>query len=166
MNQRPGGRRGWVVVAAMLTAVVGGGVAAKQLLTSGAAVSATSRAETDVITKINKQRAARGLKPLKPDPKLTGIARSWSVKMLSTGSFSHGDFSHRLYAAVGRRQLIAEDIGYTSPGVGPIVQLWMDSPPHRRNILLKGAKRVGVGIVIGTYQGQAHTALVTADFSS
>jgi uncharacterized protein YkwD len=42
----------------------------------------------------------------------------------------------------------------------------MRSPPHKFNILLPDARRVGVGVAVGTYKGQPNTALITADFSS
>lgn len=163
MNKKPGNK---VVVAALLTAVIGGSIAAKTILFSGAAETAVARAESGVIVDINKQRAARGLRPLQLDPKLRDVARDWSSRMLRTGNFSHGAWDRRLYFAVGRRSLIAEDLGLTSPGVTGVVQAWMRSPPHRKNILLKDATRVGVGVAVGTYKGQPNTALITADFSS
>lgn len=163
---RPQGRKDWIVVAAMLVAVAGGSIAAKELLTSGAAETALARSETGVLVDINRQRAARGLAPLKLDPKLRNVARSWSTRMLVTGNFSHGNWDHRIESAVGTRNLIAEDLGLTSPGVTGVVHAWMNSPPHRMNILLKDAHRVGVGVAVGTYKGQPNTALITADFSS
>lgn len=163
---RPQGRKDWVVVAAMLAALAGGTVAAKHILLSGAAETATARAEAGVLVDINRQRIARGLPPLKLDPKLRGVARSWSTRMIVTGNFAHGDWDKRIYAAVGRRNLIAEDLGVTSPGVNGVVQAWMNSPPHRKNILLRDARRVGVGVSLGTYKGHSNTAMITADFSS
>lgn len=163
MRKSPGNG---VVVVAMLAALVGGGVAAKTILFSGAAVSATARAESNVLININKQRAAHGLPPLQYDSKLANIARSWSMRMLLTGNFTHGDFEHRLYAAVGRRHLIAENIALGSASKPTTVYDWMHSPPHRSNILLSDAKRLGVGVAVGSYQGQPGTALITADFSS
>lgn len=116
---------------------------------------------------INRQRAARGLPPLRLDPKLTNVARDWSTKMLRSGTFEHGRFDERLYSAVGRRSLIAEDLGLTpSAEATGVVRQWMNSPPHKMNILLPDARRLGIGIAVGTWHGQPHTALITADFSS
>lgn len=162
-NGRP---RDWAVVAALLAALVGGAVAAKHILLSGAATTALARSESGVLVDINRQRAARGLAPLKLDPKLRNVARKWSDTMIRTGNFTHGSWDTRIYAAVGRRSIIAEDLGLTSPGVTGVVQAWMNSPPHRRNILLKNARRVGVGVAIGSYKGHSNTAMITADFSS
>lgn len=153
-------------MAALLLAVVGGGTAAKDILFSGAAETALARSESGVLVDLNRQRAARGLAPLKLDPALRNVARKWSDAMLRSGNFTHGNWDHRIESAVGTRNLIAEDLGLTSPGVTGVVKAWMNSPPHRRNILLKDARRVGVGVALGTYKGQPNTALITADFSS
>lgn len=158
--------RDWVVAAALVTAVIGGGIAGKDILFSGAATTALARSEAGVLVDINRQRAARGLAPLRLDPKLRSVARSWSATMLARGDFNHRAWDKRIYAAVGRRNLIAEDLGMTSPGVTGVVQAWMKSPPHKMNILLKDARRIGVGVAVGSYRGQPNTALITADFSS
>ena len=34
------------------------------------------------------------------------------------------------------------------------MQLWMHSPTHRDIILMKGLRRVGLGVAIGTYRRQ------------
>lgn len=166
MNDRRPRKRDWAVVGALLAALVGGSLASKHIFFSGAAETATARAESGVIVDINRQRAARGLAPLKLDPKLRNVARSWSATMLRTGNFTHGNWDHRIESAVGRRNLIAEDLGVTSPGVTGVVHAWMNSPPHRMNILLKDAHRVGVGVAVGEYKGHSNTAMITADFSN
>lgn len=158
--------KNWGIALALVIAVVGGSVAAKDILFSGAASNAAARSERQVLDKINQQRMAQGLKPLRYDSQLAAVARKHSEDMLKKGYFSHGDFENRLYSAVGRRSLIAEDIGLTSPGVTGVVRAWMNSPPHRKNILLKDARRMGIGVALGEYQGQSNTAMVTADFSS
>lgn len=166
MTNKPESRRDWFIVVALLIAVFGGAYAARHLLFSGAAVNRYARTENQVLLKINEQRAEHGLHPLHYDPKLANTARDHSFDMLRRGYFAHGTWDTRLYDAVGRRDLIAEDLGVTSPGVTGVVKAWMNSPPHRKNILLKDANRLGVGVAVGTWHGQPNTALITADFSS
>lgn len=170
MNRRPESRKDWATIAAVLLALVGGSVAAKEILLSGAAVSATARASTNVLININRQRALHNLPPLKLDPKLAGVAIQHSSDMMKNQYFAHdgpdGIFSKRVWAAVPGRSMIAENLALEDIRHMTVVYDWMHSPPHRENVLRADAKRLGIGIVVGTYHGQADTALVTADFSS
>jgi uncharacterized protein YkwD len=46
-----------------------------------------------------------------------------------------------------------------------IVQEWLASPEHRANLLRPGFSRIGIGIVRGTFLGNAGATVVTADFA-
>ena len=46
------------------------------------------------------------------------------------------------------------------------MQLWMHSPKHRDIILMKGLRRVGLGVAIGTFAGSHGAAMATADFAA
>lgn len=45
------------------------------------------------------------------------------------------------------------------PGPAAVMRGWMDSPGHRRNILLRGAEDVGIGMAVGR-DGDLHWVLV------
>ena len=43
--------------------------------------------------------------------------------------------------------------------------MWLNSPPHRKNLLRAGFRRVGVGAMMGTFSGTGGARVVTADFA-
>ncbi len=47
-----------------------------------------------------------------------------------------------------------------------LVKLWMNSPAHRKIILTRSLKRVGLGVAIGTFDGSPGAAMATADFAA
>ena len=46
------------------------------------------------------------------------------------------------------------------------MRLWMNSPPHRRIILMPTLHRVGLGVALGSFKGNNGAVMATADFSS
>ena len=46
-----------------------------------------------------------------------------------------------------------------------VVDRWLASPPHRAVMLRPGFRRVGIGIVFGTFVGHGNAGVVTADFA-
>jgi uncharacterized protein YkwD len=161
------------VAIAIALAAVGGGVLSRSLLHSGASgVPGIPATAARVVVLLNQQRAAHGLQPLVLDGKLAQAANSHSVDMLRRGYFSHNgpqglwDVRVRRYV---KRSLIGEILEFGSGSyatAGGMVNAWMKSPEHRRIILTPGLRRVGLGIVMGTYRGQADVAMATGDFSS
>ena len=129
--------------------------------------------EQKVLELINKQRARHGLKPLRSSGGLITVARRHSRDMVHRNYFSHRsksgtDPSDRI-ASAGGRGAIGEDLAwgtgsYASPSA--IVKLWMNSPPHRRVLLAKDLRYVGIGRATGKFQGYSGAAVFTADFSA
>jgi uncharacterized protein YkwD len=129
--------------------------------------------EQRVLELINKQRAKHHLKPLRSNGGLITVARRHSRDMVHRNYFSHrskggSDPSDRI-AAAGGRGAIGEDLAwgtgsYATPSA--IVKLWMNSPPHRRVLLAKDLRYVGIGRATGRFQGSSGAAVFTADFSA
>jgi uncharacterized protein YkwD len=128
--------------------------------------------EQRVLQLINKQRTKRGLKPLKSDGGLITVARRHSRDMVRRNYFSHvskgGSTPSGRISRAGGRGAIGEDLAwgtgsYASPSA--IVKLWMNSPPHRRVLLAKDLRYVGIGRATGRFQGNSGAAVYTADFS-
>ena len=46
-----------------------------------------------------------------------------------------------------------------------IVRAWLASPEHRANLLRPSFTRVGVGDLVGSFQGYSGAHVVTADFA-
>jgi|SRR5262245_2923365 len=134
--------------------------------------------ELDIVARINDQRTERGLRPLRLSRGLTAAASYHSRQMGSLGFFEHESPNgapfwrriqrfypvHRGYWSVG------ENLFWESPETTArsAVHEWMDSPPHRQNILTREWREIGIGAVHveaarGAFGGRTVT-IVTADF--
>lgn len=164
------------IVAALIViaALLAGAYVAKQILWSGAATTRTQThaVEARIVELINQRRAANGLPALRVDADLTAIALGHTQEMFQQSFFAHNTpHGHSFEQRVQRlhRSRTGENIAWGTGGYGNpagIVSLWMTSPGHRKIILDPHLHRVGVGVVIGSFEGQHDARLVTADFSS
>ena len=133
-----------------------------------AAPAGARRSQPALLVAMNRVRAQHGLPPLRIDRNLRRAAWAHSRTMLADGALDHGAFSTRMaqYGVAGHR--IGENLGWgTGAGGSPraIVVAWLRSPEHRANLLRPSFTRVGVGDVVGTFQGYAGAHVVTADFA-
>lgn len=113
------------------------------------------------LTLVNEARQAEGLPPLKLGREANAAAQAHAGDMRKRRYYSHvspeGDTVKDRYLRAGgnRSQLAAENIARcpectSSPGLNLVQQLhqgWMDSPGHRRNILMPGLTTFGFAIV-------------------
>lgn len=113
-----------------------------------------ARAEAEFHAAVNAHRQARHLVDLERDPKLDAVARAHSEDMARRGFFSHvnpdGQNPLERIQATGRDDftLAAENVGVTTQS-GPnqrILQGWIASPDHRRNLDTPPFNRTGIGI--------------------
>jgi Cysteine-rich secretory protein family len=113
---------------------------------------------------LNQERANAGLEPLAWDNALADAAQHHADRMVRGGALSHQysgetDLAQRAAQSGARFQTIAENIALgDSPQT--ISTQWMDSPPHRANILDPRLNAVGIAIV--NKDGSLYAA---ADFS-
>ncbi|HKB20950.1 MAG TPA: CAP domain-containing protein [Gaiellaceae bacterium] len=136
--------------------------------------------QRDVVARINEQRAARGLKPLRVSLGLTAAARYHSREMGLHGFFEHESLDGapfwkriaRFYPLGQGSWAVGENIFYESPDTTArsAVHEWMMSAPHRQNILSPEWREIGIGAAHfasagGTYAGGSVT-IVTADFGA
>jgi uncharacterized protein YkwD len=118
--------------------------------------------ESSIDCLINEERSSRGLDPLQPSGNLRAAALSHSTEMVSQGYFEHtspsgATFIDRIedagYTRGTRIWVVGEDLLW---GTGPlstpqsVVGSWMESPPHRENILRARFKEIGTAVVPGT----------------
>lgn len=134
-----GRSRRMLVVVLLLT-----GVFAMSVVGSPTA-SATSANEEKMASYINAARADYGRAGLRLSQSLSDIAHAHSYKMAQAGSIFHT--KNLSYALRNYSWTVAgENVGM-GPTVYRIHRALMNSSAHKANILYRGFKRVGVGVV-------------------
>jgi uncharacterized protein YkwD len=132
-----------------------------------AATARSSASEQAILVEMNRVRAEHGLPALRHDGRLTRAARSHTLGMLRTNTFSHGDMAARLERFGIRRGRVGENLAWgagTYASAQAIVRMWLASPSHRANLLRPGFRRIGLGALVGAFEGYAGAMVVTADF--
>lgn len=99
----------------------------------------------------NHDRVARGLEALRWDASLATAAQAHAERMAGEGYLSHqypgeDEVGARAARAGAHFQAIAENIA-TGPNGEAIESEWMNSAPHRRNILDPQMNAIGIGVV-------------------
>ena len=95
-------------------------------------------------------RRNNGLPAVTIDPELMRLAQQQSQAMAARNRLSHnvgGAFTARLKKAGYRSRTAAENISAGYYTLAEAFSGWRDSPPHRSNMLLKGATRMGIAAV-------------------
>ncbi len=111
---------------------------------------------------LNKERSKRGRVKLRSHKTLRRVARGYARTMVRQQFFDHvspsGSTLTRRIKSTSylrgslRRWEIGENLGWgTGAQATPfgMVKAWMGSPGHRRNILDRGYREIGIGIVYG-----------------
>jgi uncharacterized protein YkwD len=99
----------------------------------------------DYASAISAYRRAHGLSTVRSDSRLSAVALKQARAMASTGTVSHsaaGNFAMRV--APLRKSRAAENIGAGFLNFSEMLKQWEDSAGHRENLLMAGARRVGV----------------------
>jgi uncharacterized protein YkwD len=135
-----------------------------------------TQAEQSVSCLINKARRNNGARRLALDPRLESAAAGHSAAMDSSNFFSHdGDGSpiDRVrasgYLAGASTWMIGENISWGSGRQGTpkaTVARWMASPMHRSTMLSARFRDIGVGVAMGSPNGDGgqNSAIYTAVF--
>lgn len=133
---------------------------------AGADARSLSTAESSLLNTMNAARTSRGLAPLRVDFRLVRAARGHSADMMRRQYFAHGSVARRALAAGARGPLFGENLAWgTGASTQWVVDRWLASPGHRAVLLRAGFRRVGIGVVYGTFIGHGSAAVVTADFA-
>lgn len=140
---------------------------------------ALSSLESGVLSQLNLIRVQHGLQPVKISALLTASATQHSKEMGADGYFEHNSndgtlFWKRIghwYGSSGYGYWsVGENLLWSSPDVDSAgaLQLWMNSPEHRANILNPHWREIGISAMHftsapGTYNGLEVT-IITTDF--
>ena len=132
-----------------------------------------SQMEGSIACLINEERAAYGLSPVAPNEALRQAALSHSNEMVAQGYFEHTSpagvtFVDRIEATGYTRRARVWEVGENLVwGTGPLstpqslVTSWMNSPPHRENLLRARFREIGIAAVVGTPRSPVEATGVT-----
>ena len=121
-------------------------------------VSAIPDLARSLLAEVNRTRRMYGLRPLAYSPPLANAATEHSKALATAGMFTHSwpttgrlfsSWIRGFYPARGYRAWSAgENLLWASPGFTPAsgVQQWLDSPTHRRVLLTKSWRELGIGV--------------------
>ena len=154
----------------MLAATLG--VAAGPIAPRAAGDARLSETERTIIRIVNGVRSQYGLRRLRASRALNHAAEHHSSDMLARDFFAHDSSDGTPLDRRVRRYANARTVGETlaavghRPGIEPtVVQMWLDSPPHRAVVLSRGFRRIGISHRWGPLGGFG-MSVVTADFAS
>jgi uncharacterized protein YkwD len=131
------------IIALLTTAFLAASVA----LSSPAEAQLTSK-EKKLVTRINAARGNHGENKLKVNHKLSQLARKHSRHMHEANNPVMHSSTGQLYSYMNQGNcaaMIGENVGRAG-SVPQIHEAFMDSPPHRQNVLEGAWTKVGVGI--------------------
>jgi uncharacterized protein YkwD len=106
------------------------------------------------VAQINQLRASQGLGALSVDGNLSAIAQDWSVTMASQDSIFHRDDLRSGVTSLWKR--LGENVGM-GPNVNDLMQAFIASPGHYKNLVDPIFTHIGVGTV-RTPDGLMYTA--------
>jgi uncharacterized protein YkwD len=102
----------------------------------------------DYASQISAFRRAHGLSAVRADSRLSAVALRQAQAMAASGTISHsaaGSFSSRVAAL--RKSQAAENIAAGFLSFTETLKQWEGSAGHRANLLMPGARKVGVASV-------------------
>jgi uncharacterized protein YkwD len=107
-----------------------------------------------VLDLVNAERAKARARPLLLEPRLDAAAQHHARDMLLRGYFAHASpegktVRQRAEAAGYRWHAVGENIAEGQLSADQVVQAWMASPEHRRNILDRDFIHMGLGLALG-----------------
>jgi uncharacterized protein YkwD len=172
-------KRAIVLIGLMLALISAVAGRAEAAATRPAATERLRALDAAIFHQLNATRRANGLRPLARSGRLGVAAITHSHEMIDGGFFAHdtpgGDsFARRLkrfYPPSGYRTWSgAENIISSSEAMdaAAAIRAWLDSPPHRANMLNPRWREVGIGSLqaasAGGVFGGKPTWVVTMDF--
>lgn len=137
-----------------------------------------SSLEFDIVSRINIQRRSHGLRALRVSRGLTAAANHHTRQMGQLGFFEHESVNgapfwrriERFYPGGRGYWSVGENLFYESPetSASSAVREWMQSPPHRQNLLDREWRDIGIAAehfesAPGAFGGRSVT-IVTTDF--
>jgi uncharacterized protein YkwD len=137
--------RGLAVAVTMTLSVVGLTVLGTSPSVAGPGSLSSRTYEHRVQKWINVEREKRGLSHLRLQRCTDRSAEEWARYLASRDAFYHQSMGRLLNRCDA--YYAGETLGRGLIWPSHLVQMWMDSPPHRAVLLSRYAKRIGIGAV-------------------
>lgn len=120
------------------------------LLLAGVAWACPAQADPALLAGINAERQRAGLGRLQADAALDAAAAAHAADLTRCGQLSHSgcdgsDLPDRLRRAGYVYSFAAENIALGPENAAAALAAWLDSPPHRANLLRAEAAEAGIG---------------------
>ncbi len=107
-----------------------------------------------VIDRTNAERHKAGVPPLTVDPRLTDAAERHADRMAKRNRLSHEldgrSVADRARSAGYEYRTVGENIAWNQPTAAAVVDDWMTSRGHRRNILSRDFTHIGVAVAMNS----------------
>lgn len=110
--------------------------------------------EATLLELTNKEREKAKLPLLKANEKLFSAARKHAVNMAKQGKLLHEldgkKPADRVTEAGYRFQACGENIAFGPKQLSGVIEMWMNSPGHKENLLRDTFKEIGLGIGVSS----------------
>jgi uncharacterized protein YkwD len=129
-------------------------------------VSESDVATSSAVSYMNDARRSNGLPAASPDAQLDRAALEQARYMAAAGEMTHITRRGRDFASRTKDNEIkgtaAENVAYGATDIGRVMQMWMDSPAHRRNMLDPRFSHFGVATATDA-RGKRYWAMVLGE---
>jgi uncharacterized protein YkwD len=123
-------------------------------------------ASTSAASYMDAARRSNGLPAATPDSQLDRAALEQARYMAAAGEMTHTTRRGRDFASRKKDNEIkgtaAENVAYGATDIGRVMQMWMESPPHRRNMLDPRFSHFGVASATDA-KGKRYWAMVLGE---
>ncbi|HKI01374.1 MAG TPA: CAP domain-containing protein [Thermoanaerobaculia bacterium] len=128
------------------------------------------KVRAEMLALVNAARKKAGAPPLRTNERLDQAAQRHAEDMLARGYFAHQSpegktVRERAQAAGYKWRTIGENIAEGQFSVDEVMDTWMNSPGHRRNILNPDFRELGIGLTRGK-TGKEHRVVWVQAFGT
>ena len=111
----------------------------------------SAAATARILTRVNEERAAEGVAPLTRNAALDAAAAAHATDMTDNMFFTHtgsdgSTAADRVSAQGYTWSTVGENIAYGMSDADGVMNLWMNSPGHRSNILNPAFTEIGIAV--------------------
>lgn len=131
-----------VVLALALAVTVAPSAHAADIGLEPCTTTTVAEAQARILSDTNAARIDEGLEPYTSDAHMTAVAQNWSLQQVADGEMHPNPlYAEQIPAGwITTAQNVAKGFRYTQ-----VTQGWLNSPPHRANILNPDSTHMGIG---------------------